>query len=188
MEQISEILAQSSPHLDGVFRRLQKYSPQELELLKTAYQTAILNHGAVEPDFSRDPGVSFNPRPARISLILINTVDISDLQSICAGMLACIPNLDSVDKLPQRLSDAAAIAQASQLPATAIKLPEALIINAALFLDRARQSHRSSKQELPTLLLEESKQILELITPLSSPLAALIQAWQQRTRLRQSQS
>lgn len=80
-------LATESQQLYGLFRR--HFSTDELERLKAAYRYAVKNGGCEEPA-ERAPGVSYNPRPARICCLLIQEEKVTDPQLMISALLSSL--------------------------------------------------------------------------------------------------
>ena len=83
------VIASYSPHLLGALERLP--SPVNLPLLDEAFGWAMQVGGEKELDFTRDPEVSFNPRPARIPLILIKDASRFGTDLLAASILSTAP-------------------------------------------------------------------------------------------------
>lgn len=74
-----------------VFHALGRFlSVDELGVVEDDYQRARVRGGNVEPKISRDPGVSFNPRLARLLVILVNDLFIHDLSTLRAALYASV--------------------------------------------------------------------------------------------------
>ena len=121
------------------------------------FSIAIENGGLEEEDFRREPGVSFNPRPARVGLILINDLKVHDPLIVRAGVLAPVVDRcpdEAKAKIESSMSggkQAIETALAARLPLDRIEKLEgsareaAAKIAAALFLDRMRHFHQSDE-------------------------------------------
>lgn len=74
-----------SPHLDATLRRV--LSEDDVKECRSIFEITILNHGLKELDFERDPETSYNPRVARIPLILIKESKRFSADSVKASIL-----------------------------------------------------------------------------------------------------
>src|SRR5262249_50888456 len=78
-------LIQRSPHLAGVVRRT---DPEALDFLDEVLAFVLESGGESEVGFERAHGVSFNPRPARLALILLQA-GVRDRFVLGGAMLSC---------------------------------------------------------------------------------------------------
>lgn len=81
---VQNILANVSPSLWS--RLVARFGASDLEIVSTAYSNACQN-GALEEGFQRAPGASFNPRPARIATLLLDTMPNSRLEDILLALV-----------------------------------------------------------------------------------------------------
>lgn len=148
-----------------------------------------LEHGAwLEIDFEREPGVPYNPRPARIALILINDAKTKDLAALTAGVLATAHADLSLlrEKLPEVPSTALELAILSLAePELLIEqiAPHAGIVACALHLDRARHRHLVRDPEKLLLwrsFIEMTERYIALADRVSPELSVLLGAWMKR--------
>lgn len=75
------IYSSSSPHLAVVLDQLAKLGQMDrlvVEKVILSYEEAVARSGKVEIGFTREQGQSFNPRAARILLILLQDAQIRD--------------------------------------------------------------------------------------------------------------
>jgi hypothetical protein len=79
-------LKKLSPHLNGVLNR--SFDEAGRQTIETCFNYSVSKSGTQELDFVREEGVSFNPRQARIGLLLINEADGLVADDIAAGILA----------------------------------------------------------------------------------------------------
>lgn len=156
-------------------------------LLSHCFKAAIEHGGLAEQDFRRDAGVSYNPRPARISYILSRDAKISDPVAIAAGVLAA-PLEVSIDAyqtsgLPSEVLELAA---QSRLPISelAVAPRSAQVIALSCWLDRARHFHLSAELQAPTARQEFIARISDyqqLAHRERLPLAAFFEHWLNRS-------
>jgi hypothetical protein len=134
-----------SPHLILTLDQLAKAGELDESLVTSiveAFNLAISFEGATEVGFSRDSEQSFNPRTARILLILLNDAKVREEEVL------------KVD-----------IERAALGPAytSYFELVEPLVVSAAFLLDRLRHLHLESQRDVePTYLA--SLKIAEKIT------------------------
>ena len=195
-------LATRSPHLFGVTERIWPKDTGALAIIALAFHWIIEREGESELDFEREPGVSFNPRPARVGLILINDAKVESAAQVASGILATATAGDTITTLsahaatelfPRNILE---LAQLAQLPTSALLDPlpaeampalaaPAATIACAIFLDRARQLHRMTAESRISTW-EECFQIsgnyLSLAERHSPPLYTLLKAWERRFR------
>lgn len=180
-----ESIKKLSPNLHGSLKRF--VNVDEAELLDYCFETAILHQGLEEIDFIREEGVSYNPRPARVALILINDAKIQDLQLISNSFLANIEknkleNLkNEKSKIPEEFFQNALLAKSPFFAENLRK--EIKIISLALQLDRARHRHlspRLNNKENWQEFLEENLKYIKLAKDLSPELYLLLEKWQER--------
>lgn len=142
--------------------------------IESAFKYCIENDGLNEIDFIRPEGQSYNPRPARVALILINDCEQHDQELIISAILACsrlsndkkannaleICNYPSDNKNYQR---------------------EEKLIALALHLDRARHFHLSPKYQESKLEFHKlTKRILDIAGTECKKTTHLILHWLQR--------
>jgi len=192
-EKAAVAIRNKSPHLAGVLHRLKQQKPHlDIDSLDEVFDYAIRNGGLEELDFCRDPEVSFNPRPARIALILVQDAGVSSTEVIAAGILASVwPSDNGAEEL--RESIALPVAELSrESHCNPLELIErssknevnfASIIATSLWLDRARHFHLSEKknQALDAKeFLEQTESYIKLAESCSERLHTLLSSWFQR--------
>ena len=64
------------------------FSAEHFPALDLAFRFAMDRGGALEPDYTRPEGQSYNPRPARIGVILINDSGEKAVEVLLAGLIA----------------------------------------------------------------------------------------------------
>ena len=145
-------LDERSSHLGGVLRRT--LSPYPEELFEDVFEYALQTGGEDECGFSRQPEVSFNPKCARLGLILLQDGGIREPLLVASGIL-------SASAHPEGYGGSEAEALTSQLrdlhsdfptyedvnaplesPANRLR-----IIRAALCIDLGRHLHQIAKPE-----------------------------------------
>ncbi len=176
-----------SPNLYANLRRL--INVDGAELLDYCFEMAIIHQGLEEIDFIREEGVSFNPRPARVALILINDAKIKDLQLISISFLANIKETsleklkDEKSNIPEEFFQDALHAQSPFFYKNLKK--EIKMISLALQLDRARHRHLSlqlNNKDNWHEFFEENLKYIELAKDLSPKLHLLLEKWQERAK------
>jgi len=180
-------ISKYSPHLAGVLKRA---GMTQLMGLDEAFAFA-LEHGAwMELDFEREEGVPYNPRPARVALILINDAKTKDLSALTAGVLATAhPDLnllrEKLSVLPSAVTELAILALSEPELLIEQRAPHAGIVACALHLDRAR--HRHLVRDPEKLLqwksfVETTERYQALADKVSPELGLLLAAWLRRAR------
>jgi hypothetical protein len=173
-----------SPQLCGALSRLKDAA--ELDTLDWYFKIAIENSGLSELDYERDPEMSFNPRPARIALNLMQTVDVSETMTLCVGMLSTVWQQLGERLVAEIPDDVAALTREAVLPPPAQAAGEqhaassVNFVRLALFLDRARHLHLASSERRVEVLTQCSPYI-ELARELSPPVHMLLLHWHRRT-------
>lgn len=93
-------IQKDSPQLNGLFGRT--FSPDDANLLRIAYQTAWEFGGTEHPQLIREPGVSFNPRSARVASLLIQEGGVTNLEVLSAAILGCASHIP-LNKVPENI-------------------------------------------------------------------------------------
>lgn len=175
-----------SPHLHSVIQRIFKEDTAAHALLELSFTHAIEKGGLNELDFKREEGVSYNPRPARVALILLSNAQVADAEVIAAGMLASSDPLDDLKHL-EVAERARVLAHAAlEAPEEIAKIDpplrfEVAIVALALWLDRVRHLHQSpSASTLWNEMVELTDRYIELAAQTSEPLHTLLLAWKER--------
>lgn len=147
-------LTKDSPHLALTLKKKLK-DLSSGEAIEKAFDFALAKGGREEIDYPRKPGMSFNPRPARVCLILINDLRVLDSEILQAAMLGCVwSDLARETELEtlfgKRVISLAALASSS--PSTLLENQDSshkdvCAITAAIWLDRARHLHLSDPQQ-----------------------------------------
>ena len=88
-------LSKDSPSLYSHLRR--HFSPAELELGESIYSLCFNHSGPEFPEVSREPGMSFNPRPARVAEIILKEAGIKDIKLAYSAMLSLVPENKRTD-------------------------------------------------------------------------------------------
>lgn len=184
-------IAHSSPHFAAVVKRVFP-DKDSFGMIERAFDWAMNWGGKYELDFERRPDASYNPRPARVGLILINDAAVLEAQIIAAGLLATVLEGRTMD-----LSNAAFdrllghhiihIAQlAVQSPQCLFDNPstdyqQASLICLALRLDRLRHLHQAitKKHQWPNFV-KDTEPFIELAAKRSAALQTLLTAWRER--------
>ncbi len=152
---LSPKLELSSPKLKGTLERL--YPKNTALMLADAYMKAMSSGGAIEIDFTREEGVSFNPLPARVALIQLNEAKLDDPETLKTNIL------HSIDRPKSDPS----------------------IVRLFHWFDRARHAHladKSKRGELMEKLLTESEEHLAEALKSASSLVGKIELWQTRAQ------
>ncbi len=175
-----------SPHLAGVLSRLE--TSGNPDALAEALTFAI-NHGALtELDFVRETGISFNPRPARIGLILLNEAGVRRLDPLAAAALACVHRDEQSAALSNFPTEIWALALSSTAPPEELS-GEAQLIALSALLDRARHLHLAPvnlRSELWPLVFTQVKSALPIAAQNSPHLGILLRTWAERFERRLS--
>ena len=190
------LLLEKSPHLAGVLKRL--LCKDDLAALEIVFSAAVELGAESELDFVRKAESSYNSRPARIPLLLINEEKLSNLDILAAAMASCVQSHKRDDfrlerALPMRSRE---ILQACALPIGALQgvdaaadretKHEAAVLISALWLDRMRHLHLAEDplvQSLRGTLCEETTAYIELARVHTKRLHLLLEAWQTRFRI-----
>jgi len=141
----AHLIESDSPALAGLLRRT---VANDYSLLAVIYQLAAGNCSSDQPEIRREPGVSFNPRSARICQIAISDGQLRAPTEIAAVMLSCcaIGSLSGeiLQILPPDFSQALETAQAvHELLGLQLLDPSNVVITIAQshLLDAARHLH-----------------------------------------------
>lgn len=135
-----------SPHLAGALAR--RFDGSAVKAIEPLFSWAIAHGGFEELDFVRQPEVSYNPRPARLALIVINEGGSRKLEQIAGAVIAGASyggTFEPDESAFQRV--AAEIAYLAAAPIREIsRVPNALLhdvatVGCAVWLDRARHLH-----------------------------------------------
>ncbi|MCB0322268.1 MAG: hypothetical protein KDD69_01810 [Bdellovibrionales bacterium] len=172
-------IADTSPNLAGVLRRM--FPAAATEQIQQAYTYAIENGGGRECDFERDPEASYNPRPARIALILINNAEVREVDELQAALLATVPlpsSSDGFSDLVRQWAQAAARITSEPSQADPCSVPP-IRIALAHYLDRARHLHLAPPERWPEVTTAAAGHIA-LAATICPPLHVLIDAWYKR--------
>ena len=144
-------MALYSGHLTSVAGTV--FGPEVTAGIERLFLRTLEFGGLSEEDFEREPGVSYNPRPARVALILIKDLKIKSAETISAGILAAVAPGCAAELIKELTKDLdnrekiAELAQAALLPLVQIEQlnqslrADAAAISAAIFLDRMRHFH-----------------------------------------------
>ena len=153
----------SSPHLAMVLDQLAKAGElDELarDKILVSFETAVSRNGKVEIGFSREEGQSFNPRAARILLILLQDAKIRD-----ENLLLLAANQAGLGEEYQGYLD----------------LAEPVIVSAAFLLDRLRHLHLEP-QPSPEVVYEACLKANEFLSGDFSKLCLLLEKGVERMR------
>ena len=170
-----------SPHLR---KSLERQGFGDSALLRDAFELAVASGGLRELDFEREEGASYNPRPARVALILLDNCGVRDELTLAAGILAAsdAPEAEAAETLAEAIS----IAKSTRCTAAALANADDRLLNIALTLqlDRARHRHQadaSADSGWPEFIAETEKYIV-LAQSRSHPLYQILAAWIQRAK------
>lgn len=180
------LISKFSPHLDIVSS--QTFQAEELLTLGAALEVAMENGGGSELDFERVEGVSYNPRPARVALILIKDAGIQNMPVIAAALLASLDAKAFHAANLERSFDEKIVTLASRSYENILDLSRentessknAVLIAAAHWLDRVRHLHQSPKIELRHPMHEATKPYIEYVLAINPRLSELLDAWYKR--------
>lgn len=182
-------LRKASPHLWGALRRL--LAPEECEQIGRICLLAHRMGGHLELDFEREDGVSYNPRWARVALILMDNCGMRSPTELGAGIAASLletaeglENGESIGVIPPETLKFALAALALLRGKTTDAPSPALAIASALCLDRARHLHLCSLPDRVSRLESLQSRVRDLVPELefSYPhLALLLRAWLARS-------
>ncbi len=178
--------ARYSPHLVTVVHR--HFGEIDRHAIFSAFLTALDAGGFDEIDFIRTAGSSFNPRPARTGLILINDARVRDAEIVSAGILSAIGKPLAAKVSQDFTARVNELVTVSLLPASDLlnrpELPSAVAqIAGSRFLDRARHIHQappSHQRSIANALIAEAEALERLTMGVSGPLYLLIRAWRER--------
>lgn len=158
--------------------------------LDAAFFFALEHGGGEEIDFLREPGASFNPRPGRVTHILLKDSGVQSAETIIAALISCAsPGIFYEDKNPlpfePHIVSLVKHAQASQKLELIPQLPTetpSLDIALALWLDRLRHLHLSPNlKNLPKLeILDRTAYFVAIAEKQNSPLTSLLRHSQAR--------
>ena len=175
-----------SPHLHSVIQRVFRGDVVAHGLIERSFAHAVEKGGLTELDFRREEGVSFNPRPARVALILLSNAQVTDAEVIAAGILASSDPLDDLKHLEvaerARVLAHAALESPDAIASidSAIRF-EVAIVALARWLDRVRHLHQSPEASARwSEMLQSTDRYIELAAQTSEPLHTLLLAWRER--------
>ena len=171
-----------SPHLASVINSLEL----DIELLDAVFQATMLAGGDDELDFIRQPSVSFNPRPARVALILIKNCSCHNEKIIAAGMLASVAEFEIASLQVEQESLKIALAAKEFLQNNLDAQLQTPVVQVALaaWLDRIRHIHLASEQNvdrLRAMSVERTRRFLPIATEHAPQLANLLKHWLSRS-------
>lgn len=181
-------ITDKSPHLYGVLGRT--LDAQGVQLVSRAFEVSILHAGESELDIERREGVSFNPHPGRVGLILLNDFAERSPEVIACGVLATA-------KLPLNLSVSELFGErVSRLLALTLAPTEELLENIAqpdyqaaakvalaLYIDRTRHLHQAEGHIGEGVRREVFSQVdsyIQIAERLSPGVSMLIKRWKER--------
>jgi hypothetical protein len=182
-----------SPQL--AFTLLRRFSRDNIALLEQAFDVASQSGGAKELDFERKPDMPYNPRLARVTLILINDAKVTDYTLLAAAMLAAALEANSAlghldEAFPADIVHLAKLSQCSPQELRASHDPhwrKAALISLALRLDRARHIHLATDEIVRQSwksFLEITDDYIDLAASVSVPLHSLFSTWKRRFQLK----
>lgn len=141
------------------------------------FKYCIENGGLTELDFVRPKDQSYNPRPARVALILLNESKQLDQSLLISAMLACVDNCqDPLSIEAKQISSEIELKNYSR---------KAKLIALALHLDRIRHFHLSPHHKAQRKNIHLlTKKILDLAGSECQRVNHLITHWLQRDEQR----
>jgi hypothetical protein len=191
------MIQKRSPHLLGALKR--NFRAPDAALLEEAFSLAMEIGGENELDFTRAKEASFNPRPARVALILLQEMKVREVATLAAAILASThprPNQEELQELFEtRISNDNQIRQEiirlySQIsgPLEKTLAPDeveqsAAVIVLALLLDRARHLHLAKGDDAKIRqrdFLDSLPQYLKLAQRVNRQVYTLLEAWNTR--------
>ena len=182
------LIREKSPHLASVLTREFQESA-ELVNLELCFNFAINQGALAEIDFVRDEEASYNPRPARVALILLNNAKIRNLAYLASGILASVSKLNELkpeNQIPSAVWETAVEAQQDSenfLRCWSPKLRPAATIMLSHSLDRARHVHLADWSiDAKKIFIEETEKQLQLAKLASPELEILLMHWLERYR------
>ena len=138
---VNRAIRAKSPHLAGSLEKI--LTPAQCSELDEVWNYVVQAGGMAEIGFEREPGVSYNPRPARVGLILLSNFEVTEVHVIAAGFLSCVD--DSVAYSGALAKDATKLAERSKHSirelAAAPENDEVLLVALARHLDDVRHFH-----------------------------------------------
>lgn len=160
-----------------------------IDLIADIFSTSEL--GFDELDYTRPSGMSFNPRPARVALILLEEINISDLKIITAAMIFESLYSKSTDSISLELAkknfadliqlNCKSILNALNIPPYTLsnllfnsptaELNSAALIRSAHWLDRLRHLHLAKELTLEErdIFAHRQRLALEIASASSAP-------------------
>ena len=195
------VMKDYSPHLLGVLQRLD-HTPN-IAILKRIFTHCLQHGGLLEQDFARESGVSYNPLPARVTLIAINNGGLQLTTELAATMLSSISYRHQLTylELEKLIEDSQVAVEVCSLLEYTNLAPQALcssleqeqtdpksalcascIIKLCVRLDRLRHLHlgNMTKESYRSHKMENLP-YLTLASLVSLPLYKLLDRWQKRT-------
>jgi hypothetical protein len=158
------LLHKESPSLYGKVNRIFGSIPESIEL---AYTIASENGGNNEIWFSRKEGVSFNPRAARIGIVLLEGEKKTSAEILCSGILSSLLyHMESYKNIILNYhSNFKYIADYLDTLNFSKKLhPDNAKVLISLFIDKMRHMHLCSaeKEERIRKTLKEAEYYIEI--------------------------
>jgi hypothetical protein len=185
-------LSKYSQHLTNALNRIFKKIPA---VIIEAFCFALKNGGLLEHDFTRVKDASFNPRPARICLILINDARVTAADILASSLIrsglemnpTAIANYPELDHLITKLAE-----DSLQNPLALCNMAKndnrsPGILAAASWLDRVRHFHLADNETLAKKkdeVLELNQAYTELSKLCSEPLGIMLVHWEKLFRRR----
>ncbi len=133
-------MKERSSHLYGAIARA--CGESALPVVAEAFSFAIAKGGESEIGFDREIGVSFNPRPGRVGLILLNDCFVRDSQIVAAGLLA---TATKPEEFVAGVSRDLAIEARIPMDGVSRLSPAARAVRVALTLDFGRHLHQLTR-------------------------------------------
>jgi hypothetical protein len=172
------MLCPLSPHLEIVLKR--HFRPEQLSDFKVILDFVAKNGGVKELHFERKEGVSFNPRFARVALILMQDAKCLDLNVLGAAVLACAESSNSdFDPVIESVADET---RDKFLTPLEFVNSDSILIGAALALDYARHLHlsRINCEDEKIKICNAIVHYLELFKDDNNVLLTKLLAWKER--------
>ena len=190
-------LASESPQLFGTLTRVYAEHPAELAFGAKCFALALANSGRLEIDFQRSEGVSFNPRAARVALILMKDANEFSILALATTILSSIETVARESSPPPPPLDLPMLREALLLTAfdtdnlrcEFLNSPESPVSRSATLavlcnhLDRLRHLHQAEDarlREVFPLIMKESDILLSFAAQVSAPLHDKISHWHLR--------
>ena len=160
-------LAKSSPALFGLLRR--SFPATAIALAEECFALSLQLGGLEDSAVFRAEGVSFNPKPARLALILLNETSFRELELVCSAMLMSVPltniqHCNTIKISTQHLTATWTLLDAPSLCSQIETNTSSLALALVWALDHLRHIHMTTLSPLEIKALADQLHSLAMLT------------------------